>query len=85
MENKSDYEKALTLMEELIEDYDYNKFLIEVLSISIERWEDESAEFNKFNKRIRRLNSLIAEILEASYEVLKRLFIRVFIDKQSVI
>lgn len=40
---------------------------------------------NNLYARIRRLNSLIAEILEASYEVLKRLFIRVFIDKQSVI
>lgn len=39
---------------------------------------------NNLYSRIRRLNALISEILEASYEVLKRLFIRVFIDKQSV-
>ncbi len=55
--SQSGYEKAIALMEELIEDYDYNKLLIEVLSISIERWENESAEFNAFNKRIRRLDS----------------------------
>lgn len=55
--NQSDYKKAIALIEELFEDYDYNKTLIEILSISIERWENESAEFNEFNKRIRRLNS----------------------------
>lgn len=34
--------------------------------------------------KIRRLNALWHEILEASYEVLKRLFIRVFVDRQSI-
>jgi len=69
--NQSDYEKALTLMEELIEDYDYNKLLIEVLSVSIDRWENESAKFNEFNKRIRRLNSAqaILKILMDQYNL----------------
>ncbi|MBI3331816.1 hypothetical protein HYZ99_02540 [Candidatus Peregrinibacteria bacterium] len=40
---------------------------------------------NNLYARIRRLNALIAELFEASVEVLKRLFIRVFIDKQPVI
>ncbi len=40
---------------------------------------------NEIYAKIRRLNSLLAEILEASIEVLKRLFIRVFIDKQSIL
>jgi len=35
--NESDYEKALALMDELIEDYDTYLPLIEVLSTSIER------------------------------------------------
>ncbi len=34
--------------------------------------------------KIRRLNALLAELLEASFDVLKRLFIRVFIDKQAI-
>ncbi|MBU2213431.1 hypothetical protein KKC44_06055 [Patescibacteria group bacterium] len=40
---------------------------------------------NDLYARIRRLNSLLATILEASYEVVKRLFIRVFIDKQPIL
>jgi hypothetical protein len=40
---------------------------------------------NELYARIRRLNALLAEILEASIEVLRRLFIRVFIDKQPIL
>ncbi len=40
---------------------------------------------NKLYARIRRLNSLLADILEASYDVLKKLFVRVFVDEQPVI
>lgn len=39
---------------------------------------------NELYARIRRLNALLADLLEASVEVLKRLFIRVFIDEQPV-
>lgn len=35
--------------------------------------------------RIRHLNALLAEILGASVDVLKRFFIRVFIDKQPIL
>lgn len=55
--NNKDYKKALALMDELIEDYDDNLPLIEILSISIERWENEAEEFSKFNKRIQALDS----------------------------
>lgn len=55
--NKEDYESALELMDELIEDYDEQKPLIEVLSLSIERWEDESEEFSEFNAKIESLDS----------------------------
>lgn len=50
-----EHQLALALMEELIEDYDYHRLLIEILSVSIERWEDESTSFRQFNKVIRAL------------------------------
>lgn len=37
--HQDDYERALTLMDELVDDYDTNKQLIELLATSIERWE----------------------------------------------
>jgi hypothetical protein len=40
---------------------------------------------NELYARIRHLNALIHDLLEASLEVLKRLFIRVFIDQQSIV
>lgn len=40
---------------------------------------------NQLYSRIHHLNALLAEIFEASYEVLKRLFIRVFIDRQTIL
>jgi len=60
IENEADYEHALELMDELIEDYDIYRPLIEVLSISIERWEDESEYFSEFNQRINELGDHIA-------------------------
>jgi uncharacterized protein (DUF2344 family) len=42
-------------------------------------------KLNSLYARIRRLNAMIAELAEASYEVLKRLFVRVFIDKQTIL
>ena len=44
IETQDDYERALELMDQLVEDYDDNKPLIEVLAVSIERWEDQAAE-----------------------------------------
>ena len=55
--NEKDYGSALELMDELIEDYDEQKPLIEVLSLSIERWEEESEEFSEFNAKIESLDS----------------------------
>ncbi len=40
---------------------------------------------NDLYAKIRRLNGLLAEILEASAEVLKRLYVRVFIDRQQIL
>ena len=55
--DEEDYESALTLMDELIEDYDEQKPLIELLSLSIGRWENESEEFSEFNANIESLDS----------------------------
>lgn len=58
--NKEEYHQALELMEELIEEYDAYLPLIEVLSVSIERWENESDEFADFNARIEQLDDGVA-------------------------
>lgn len=41
-------------------------------------------QLNELYSKIRRLNSLLSELMEVSVDVLKRIFIRVFIDKQSI-
>ena len=50
--NNEEYEQALALMEELIDDYDNQLALIESLSKSIKHWENTSADFTEFNQRI---------------------------------
>jgi len=52
IETQDDYEQALELMDQLVDDYDTNKFLIEILAVSIERWEDQAAEFSDFNTAV---------------------------------
>lgn len=42
-------------------------------------------QLNEMYAQIRRLNTLLSHLLEASFDVVKRLFIRVFIDKQSIL
>ena len=58
--SEEDYAAALELMDELIEEYDLYLPLIEVLSASIEKWEDESEQFSEFNKRITSLDDGVA-------------------------
>lgn len=60
IQNHRDYKKALQLMDELMDDYNDNRPLIDVLSTSIERWEEESKEFEAFNQRIKALDSGVA-------------------------
>ncbi len=50
--NQDDYEQALELMDELIDDYETNKQLTQLLATSIERWEDRADEFADFNKAL---------------------------------
>jgi HTH-type transcriptional regulator/antitoxin HigA len=58
--NEADYENALALMDELIEDYDENRILIGVLANSIEVWENTAPEFEAFNRRIAQLDDGVA-------------------------
>lgn len=51
-----EYQQSIELMDTLIEDYDHNRSLIEVLSIAIERWENEAKEFTQFNRRIKNMD-----------------------------
>ncbi|TNH92868.1 helix-turn-helix domain-containing protein [Aeromonas sobria] len=50
--NQDAYERALALMDSLVDDYDTNKQLVELLATSIERWEDAADEFADFNKTV---------------------------------
>ncbi|KPQ00102.1 type II toxin-antitoxin system HigA family antitoxin [Marinobacter sp. HL-58] len=52
IENQDDYEQALELMDQLVDDYDANRLLIEILAVSIERWEDQATEFSDFNAAV---------------------------------
>ena len=54
----AEYQKALALMDELIEDNDKQRPLIEILSASIERWENHAEEFSEFNQRIQALDDI---------------------------
>ncbi len=63
IDNESDYEKALELMDELIEEYDTYRPLIEVLSVSIEKWEDESEYFSEFNQAVNDLDTGVAVLV----------------------
>ncbi len=57
IKSASDYKKATAMMDELIEDYDDNRPLIEVLSTAIERWEDSHSEFAQFNQLVKQVDT----------------------------
>jgi HTH-type transcriptional regulator/antitoxin HigA len=56
--NESDYAKALALMDDLVDDYEANRPLIDILAQSIERWESTSKEFSAFNERVATLGGV---------------------------
>lgn len=62
IESQDDYEQALALMDQLVEDYDVNRLLIEILAGSIERWEDQAPEFSDFNAEESRTDKGIAAL-----------------------
>jgi len=47
----NEYEEAVALMDELVDDYDNHLVLIQLLSTSIDRWESNSPAFAEFNER----------------------------------
>ncbi len=49
--NAAEHEQALELMEELIDEYDANLLLIEVLGNSIARYEETSKDYQSFNRQ----------------------------------
>ncbi|MCP3684284.1 MAG: transcriptional regulator [bacterium] len=60
IKNEEEYKQALSLMDELIEEYIVYKHLIEILSNSIEEWENSSIEFTEFNCQIKQMDSGVA-------------------------
>ena len=58
--NDTDYENALALLEELLEDYDDYRTLIGILTNTIEAWENVSSEFTAFNQRVAQLDDGVA-------------------------
>ena len=62
IKNKTEHAKALALMEELIGDYDKHEPLIDMLCVSIEKYEDLAEEFADFNERLKQLNSGVAAL-----------------------
>jgi HTH-type transcriptional regulator/antitoxin HigA len=60
--NEDDHAQALALMEQLIEDYEQHEPLIDMLCISIEKYEDSAEEFKDFNDRLKQLNSGVAAL-----------------------
>ncbi len=50
--NSNDHQQALSLMDELIKDYETNRLLIEVLAAFIERWEERAPGLADFNARV---------------------------------
>lgn len=58
----AEYLEALELMDELIEEYDLYRPLIEVLSHSISVWEEQAEEFAEFNAAVGRLDAGVATL-----------------------
>lgn len=69
--NEKDYEQALALMDELVDDYDNQKPLIDVLSVSIEQWENSSSEFKQFNEKVASVDAGVAllKVLMEQYDL----------------
>jgi HTH-type transcriptional regulator/antitoxin HigA len=62
IENPTDHQKALDLMDQLIEDYAKHEPLIDLLCISIEKYENSAHEFLIINQRLSEINSGISTL-----------------------
>jgi HTH-type transcriptional regulator/antitoxin HigA len=60
--DEAEHAQALGLMEQLIEDYDKHEPLIDMLCISIEKYEDSAEEFKGFNEGLKQINSGVAAL-----------------------
>ncbi|WP_409421694.1 hypothetical protein ABHF91_01265 [Pseudaeromonas sp. ZJS20] len=60
--NDAEHRQALALLETLLKDYDGNARLIEILSMTIERWESEAPAFREFNQQLAGLDPGMALI-----------------------
>ena len=58
--DENQYEEALALMDDLVDDYDNQQVLIELLSLSIERWENSSDSFAEFNERLENVDPAVS-------------------------
>lgn len=57
IDNETEHAQSLELMEQLIEDYDNHEPLIDLLCLSIEKYENTAEEFKDFNQRISEMDS----------------------------
>lgn len=71
IENEADYEQALELLDELMDNYDANSVIIDLLGTSIAKWENESQFFAEFNRQIAALEPGVAVL-------------RIIMDQQSL-
>ncbi len=60
--NEAEHAQALELMEQLIEDYEQHEPLIDMLCISIEKYEETAQQFQGFNDQLNQLNSGVAAL-----------------------
>lgn len=60
--NEKEHEKAIALMELLLEDYDTNLVAIEALSNSISRYEETAESFAEFNHRTETSDPAVATL-----------------------
>jgi HTH-type transcriptional regulator/antitoxin HigA len=62
IKNAAEHAQALELMEQLIEDCEAHEPLIDILCISIEKYEETAQEFQGFNVQLKQLNSGVAAL-----------------------
>lgn len=60
IESHQQYEQLINFMGELVEDYDRNQLLIELLFPVIERYEEDSEHFLEFNKHMASIDQGVA-------------------------
>lgn len=60
--DETEHAQAFALMEQLIQDYDKHEPLIDMLCISIDKYEGSSEQFRAFNGRLKQLNSGVAAL-----------------------